>query len=480
MPQIITRLNYFRKKAEDSETILEKKFRDHLSSLKMNKEEYFLWCENNNLSVKFEKKNELKLKKEIVLFKKLSFNNTLDISNKVKKVKKRSDFISNLFSLDELDKELLNIKDEVLLYQKKDRNFLNFLKRLDKKVKLNNFILSTFKRKSQISKISFLYRVYENNSLFIREVEDINLSEKFSYKDIVNHFFVKYNDFSSDLIYSFWLMSGNYYMCHLNISQGYKVFNEFTKYFPYLYWTKKEVLNCLKKEDDNFKKVIIKNIVKKYKGDISLVETIMKIPNLNLFILENSHYKVDYRLDDYIFLLTRKNNDFFEKTQIQPVWDYIIENNISQLRKRSLYKLFLDMCDWHEELAKENGNLKYITWNSSGIENYYLLDDDKNLVLEITEILDNYELKSEGKELKHCVYSYVNRCKSYQASIFSLKKRNIKGKMKRALTIEVRGEKIVQIKGKCNSFPSNIDLKIIEKWANENCMIIERRNYYGI
>ena len=125
------------------------------------------------------------------------------------------------------------------------------------------------------------------------------------------------------------------------------------------------------------------------------------------------------------------------------------------------------MENWHKELSKDT-NLKFESWIPSCIQSYSFYNKNEILEITIDEITNNVDLKLEGRDLKHCVFSYNKRCKSGGTSIFSLKRISSKGEMKRTLTIEVRNSTIVQIKGKSNSSPKKNDLKFVNEWANIN------------
>ena len=74
-------------------------------------------------------------------------------------------------------------------------------------------------------------------------------------------------------------------------------------------------------------------------------------------------------------------------------------------------------------------------------------------------------LDKEGKALKHCVYTYANRCLDGNLSIWSLRKLSKKNKPKKIITIEVEFDTIVQARGSHNRLPSKNELAIIKDWA---------------
>ena len=91
----------------------------------------------------------------------------------------------------------------------------------------------------------------------------------------------------------------------------------------------------------------------------------------------------------------------------------------------------------------------------------------------IIELRNQTALVQEGSKLNHCVGSYVNKCKSGNCSIWSLRKKryNKKGVLDwySQVTIELnKGNRIVQSSARFNASPSKEHKEIINKWASDN------------
>ena len=69
--------------------------------------------------------------------------------------------------------------------------------------------------------------------------------------------------------------------------------------------------------------------------------------------------------------------------------------------------------------------------------------------------------------MRHCVYSYTDRCRRGETTIWSLRLR-IHGEEKRMVTIELDPHRrsIVQARAKCNSRPGGRSFEIMQQWAN--------------
>ncbi len=81
----------------------------------------------------------------------------------------------------------------------------------------------------------------------------------------------------------------------------------------------------------------------------------------------------------------------------------------------------------------------------------------------IRELSTLRAVHQEGARLSHCVASYVAAAARGECSLWSLRVAGLS-----MLTIEVRGEVVVQIRGKCNRPASASELKLVGRWARQN------------
>jgi len=91
----------------------------------------------------------------------------------------------------------------------------------------------------------------------------------------------------------------------------------------------------------------------------------------------------------------------------------------------------------------------------------------------ILELLNSDALYAEGRAMRHCVYTYSNRCRRGETTIWSLRLRVEEGE-KRMATVEVdpRKRAIIQVRAKCNARPGPRTVEILRKWANrENLQV---------
>lgn len=85
-----------------------------------------------------------------------------------------------------------------------------------------------------------------------------------------------------------------------------------------------------------------------------------------------------------------------------------------------------------------------------------------NMEFYVVELCDGMSLLEEGKIMKHCVLSYVGSCVKGLCRIFSMRERFT---CSIVLTIEVRKEMVVQVKGKSNRQMDRFEEELIKSWA---------------
>ncbi len=175
------------------------------------------------------------------------------------------------------------------------------------------------------------------------------------------------------------------------------------------------------------------------------------------------------------FLLLVQKETLFDKSQVLPLWDYIVyirremnnENKQFVLKNRSIQKLLNDMHEWHNKLNKSKDS-SY--WNGSEVIRPYVYEDlekspDAYYIRELTTAKDLIE---EGRKLSHCVASYAGSCKRGHCSIWSLYKDNF-GSKKKLITLEVVGDlTLIQCRGKGNRLPNDSEWYHISNWLKEN------------
>jgi hypothetical protein len=122
---------------------------------------------------------------------------------------------------------------------------------------------------------------------------------------------------------------------------------------------------------------------------------------------------------------------------------------------------------WHLELGRKKKSGSF-AWRQSGVQGFHYIEKGEEYDREwtIRELLDSDALYADGRAMRHCVYTYADRCRRGETTIWSLRLRVQDGE-KRMATIEVnpRRRAIIQVRGKCNQRPGSRSVEILRRWA---------------
>jgi hypothetical protein len=184
--------------------------------------------------------------------------------------------------------------------------------------------------------------------------------------------------------------------------------------------------------------------------------------------------------DDLTRFFKKYENDM-RYHEIRDILDYVINqknNNTNYtLKGRTLNSIRRSMEEWHNQLQILN-NLDYYTqslvlkdnhldkiqWKGKSYDNFVFEHEGEQYeIIQLNNLLAVFE---EGKAMNHCVANYIYDCYRGYTSIWSL--RQVKdNKVKRLLTIELKGNNIIQAKGNCNRPPDSFENRIIRNWAHK-------------
>ena len=128
------------------------------------------------------------------------------------------------------------------------------------------------------------------------------------------------------------------------------------------------------------------------------------------------------------------------------------------MKGRSAAKLIYQVDQWHETLSGDE-DVPLKTWQPAGLADLRLEEYDEylkhNIVWSIYELCTSQQLRTEGRVMGHCVFTYTDQCLSGSTSIWSIRVLNPDeedGLEKHVLTIAVDNAKgaITQAAGKFN------------------------------
>ena len=106
-------------------------------------------------------------------------------------------------------------------------------------------------------------------------------------------------------------------------------------------------------------------------------------------------------------------------------------------------------------------------WSPTGIAGWTWLDTQSRVSWQIVELLGPRDLAQEGRQMKHCVGSYVGRCIRGTSRIWSLRWQCGDGTPEPRVTIEVSPQHryVVQVRGPRNRRPPDAAVAMIRTWA---------------
>ena len=83
----------------------------------------------------------------------------------------------------------------------------------------------------------------------------------------------------------------------------------------------------------------------------------------------------------------------------------------------------------------------------------------------IEALLSRRAVYREGRDMRHCVASYADRCAAGECSIWSLKA-SVGDLVMERLTVEVSRDRVImQVRGKCNAPAGREALDVLRRWA---------------
>lgn len=134
------------------------------------------------------------------------------------------------------------------------------------------------------------------------------------------------------------------------------------------------------------------------------------------------------------------------------------------LKGRTIASMVRRMDAWHRELWQlkylENKAKNWLPSTFSGFEGKTTFVEGE---FEFVQILDQHDLIEEGREMRHCVASYVDGCIAGNYSIWSLRK---KSTLERLLTLQINQQgSIVQACGPHNRSPEKHERQLLKDWA---------------
>jgi PcfJ-like protein len=198
-------------------------------------------------------------------------------------------------------------------------------------------------------------------------------------------------------------------------------------------------------------------------------------------------------------------NPMLEHSHIQPIVDYIQHvkferrtmwnpdnyNEIIEfdpampqytMKGRTVASVLAAVDAWHRELYMATGSKtkkEPLFWKAAPIRNFRHREganDDTCKMYEIEQLVTSPALLREGRMMHHCVYTYTHACVLGRTSIWSMTVQEGNSAKSNLLTIELSmpSNTIVQVRGRYNKLPSEMEMKVIQRWAEKESLSISR------
>src|SRR5262249_359439 len=135
---------------------------------------------------------------------------------------------------------------------------------------------------------------------------------------------------------------------------------------------------------------------------------------------------------------------------------------------RTVKSLLRLVRDWNPEL--DGASRRTYSWSASGVAPFRYIEkgvNEPDRDWSIVELLNSAALRGEGRAMQHCVYTYAEKCRRRETTIWSLRLRvNLEEKRLATIEIDPRRCDIIQIKARRNRPPGHHSQQIIRQWAS--------------
>ncbi|WP_338762527.1 PcfJ domain-containing protein [Bernardetia sp. ABR2-2B] len=330
--------------------------------------------------------------------------------------------------------------------------------------------------------------VAKEHSFFIRDIEDWKPKGRSAEKifaDLVHHLFVKYE--VPSCMTSLWFDNENKLARSWFIDVGQGKNASKLNHFP-VPITKKEAHHFTKAPSKfTFIAAIRYGQAKTVGATTSFVNNLVKTDlgkylypkeefwkEVIAFLVRNNPTATAHQLDivvEYIW------NQKFARLWGQNEKGQVVRKNPSDpnfsLKGKTWDSLWKKASEWFEIVGFIRQTAQ--EWAHFVIESNYVKAKTGQCFM-FQQLLTKQELFDEGKNMNHCVSSYVGSCKNSKSAIFSMQ--NILSRGKSLVTIEVnpKTRKITQASRRFNESASSFEKEIIKEWAKRNDLKVP--NYY--
>jgi hypothetical protein len=301
----------------------------------------------------------------------------------------------------------------------------------------------------------------------------LSYNSSHEYKDPAIQFFITmFERYPSPpiFLYNFSNLSSDEIDCLIFITYGQNIRNFDKRPYPI---SRKEsfLINQFSLDIDFENQTLKKTIVcAKLKNDITcsdlLLENFISVCKDFSVSIDAFYTNIEFWKSALHFI--GKYVDFQDTNELFTFVDYFMYMNNKldgkyNLKGRTFKSVKREIDYWHTNTTLDDLDIDMETiWAVKGIETTYYNDN----TIRIREINTVKNLLKESKEMKHCVFSYLNFCISGYSSIWQMQKK-VENKYKSIVTIEVCDKYIIQATGYCNRPLESEEQNILSLWAND-------------
>ncbi len=138
------------------------------------------------------------------------------------------------------------------------------------------------------------------------------------------------------------------------------------------------------------------------------------------------------------------------------------QQHLSMAGRRTA-SLLAQIDDWYRGVRNDGAPSVWAASGRRGFERQ-LEGHGRPTVWRLRELLSSHELLEEARVMRSCVASYAQYCIRGRTSLWSLEEETPTHIRKR-LTIELNGDRILQCRGPANRLPRPEDREIVRAWA---------------
>lgn len=202
------------------------------------------------------------------------------------------------------------------------------------------------------------------------------------------------------------------------------------------------------------------------------------------FLVNNPEFLAEHQVGPLVdFVVAQRYEEALrlnEEGELATQEEQLTEFSLKGRTYRSLMRMIREWHRWlndaeqYQQVLDEYGQT-VVSWNHSVMDDFHYFPRKRSLQwYAIHQITDSQALFEEGRDMSHCVSSYLSRCTSGYCSIWGLVMHDLFRATTKMITIELIDDKrVVQARGAYNRMPNSGEMQVIQTWAREEKLILQ-------